>query len=40
VDKIGGVIVECVFVVELPDLNGRKRLNGHKLFSIVEFEGD
>lgn len=40
VEKIGGVIVECAFVVELPDLNGRKRLNGHKLFSIVEFEGD
>jgi len=40
VEKIGGVIVECAFVVELPDLNGRKSLNGHKLFSIVEFEGD
>jgi len=40
VEKIGGVIVECAFVVELPDLNGRKKLNGHKLFSIVEFEGD
>jgi len=40
VEKIGGSIVECAFVVELPDLNGRERLNGHKIFSIVEFEGD
>ncbi len=40
VEKIGGNIVECAFVVELPDLNGREKLNGHKMFSIVEFEGD
>ena len=40
VEKIGGSIVECAFVVELPDLNGREQLNGHKIFSIVEFEGD
>ncbi|MBI9089079.1 MAG: adenine phosphoribosyltransferase [Desulfobacterium sp.] len=40
VEKIGGSIVECAFVVELPDLNGREKLNGHKIFSIVEFEGD
>jgi adenine phosphoribosyltransferase len=40
VEKIGGHIVECAFVVELPDLKGRSRLNGHSIFSIVAFEGD
>ena len=40
VEKIGGIIVECAFVVELPDLKGRSQLNGHRIFSIVEFEGD
>ena len=40
VEKLGGVIVECSFVVELPDLNGREKLGNHKVFSIIEFEGD
>ena len=40
VEKLGAEIVECAFVVELPDLNGKAKLNGHKVFSIVEFEGE
>ncbi len=40
VEKLGGEIVECCFVVELPDLNGREKLGNRKVFSIVEFEGD
>ena len=40
VEKLGGEIVECAFVVELPDLNGKAKLNGQKVFSIVEFEGE
>ena len=40
VEKLGGEIVECSFVVELPDLKGREKLGNRKVFSIIEFEGD
>ena len=42
VEDMGGTITECCFVVDLPDLGGRKRLeeNGQKVFSLCEFEGD
>ncbi|UCD80654.1 MAG: adenine phosphoribosyltransferase [Desulfobacterales bacterium] len=40
VEKLGGVIVECAFVVELPDLKGRVKLGNRKVFSIIEFEGE
>ena len=40
--SMGGKIVECCFVIDLPDLGGRKRLEklGHKVFALCEFEGD
>ena len=42
VENMGGTLTECCFVVDLPDLGGRKRLeeNGQKVFSLCEFEGD
>ena len=40
VEKLGGEIVECAFVVELPDLKGREKLGNRNVFSIVEFEGE
>ncbi len=42
IENLGGKIVECSFIVELPDLNGRKRLEnkGYKVFSLVQFEGE
>jgi len=40
VEKLGGDIIECAFVVELPDLNGKEKLGNRKVFSIVEFEGE
>lgn len=42
IKKLKGEIVECSFVVELPDLKGREKLErkGLKVFSMVEFEGD
>jgi adenine phosphoribosyltransferase len=42
IGKIGGKIVECCFVIELPDVGGRKRLEkqGHSVFALCEFEGD
>ena len=40
VKMLGGDILECGFIVELPDLKGREKINGQKIFTICEFEGD
>jgi adenine phosphoribosyltransferase len=42
IKKIGGEIVECAFVIDLPDIGGRARLekHGYKVFALCEFEGD
>lgn len=40
VEKMGGDIMELAFVIDLPDLNGKEKLNGHKVFCLVEFEGE
>ena len=40
VEKLGGIVVECAFVVELPDLKGRDLIKNHQIFTLVEFEGD
>ena len=42
IESMGGRIVECCFVIDLPDLGGRRRLEacGQKVFALCEFEGD
>ncbi|CAH1199059.1 adenine phosphoribosyltransferase [Candidatus Nitrotoga sp. BS] len=42
IEKIGGKIVECCFVIDLPDIGGRKRLEkkGYSVFALCDFEGD
>ena len=42
IGKMGGEIVECCFVIDLPDVGGRKRLEGKglRVFTLCEFEGD
>ena len=42
VNAMGGKIVECCFVIDLPDLGGSSRLEkkGQKVFSLCSFEGD
>jgi adenine phosphoribosyltransferase len=42
IDNMGGNIIECSFVIALPDIGGRERLEnmGQKVFSLCEFEGD
>jgi len=40
IKKLKGDIIECVFVVELPDLNGRSRLMDVPVYSVVQFQGD
>lgn len=40
--KLGGEVVECAFIIELPDLHGREKIEkkGCKVFSLVKFEGE
>ena len=42
IEKMGGKIVECCFMIDLPDIGGRARLEkrGQKVFALCEFEGD
>ena len=42
IQKMGGEVIECCFVVDLPDIGGRKRLEkmGLGVFTLCEFEGD
>ncbi|MDC1311052.1 adenine phosphoribosyltransferase [Burkholderiales bacterium] len=42
IERCGGEIVECCFVIDLPDLGGAKKLEamGRCVFSLVGFEGD
>jgi adenine phosphoribosyltransferase len=42
IESLGGAVVGCCFVIDLPDLGGRKRLerHGQEVFSLCEFEGD
>lgn len=42
VQVLGGEILECAFVVDLPELGGRERLEkiGQKVFTLCEFEGE
>lgn len=41
IELVGGTLVEACFVIDLPDLGGRKLLEsrGRPVFALVEFEG-
>ncbi|MEA5098247.1 MAG: adenine phosphoribosyltransferase [Burkholderiaceae bacterium] len=42
IEDVGGEVVECAFVIDLPDVGGNARLQekGYKVFAQCEFEGD
>ena len=42
VEKLGGIVTETAFIVDLPDLGGSQKLkqNGYNIFSLTELEGD
>jgi len=40
IEKLGGEIVECAFLIDLPDLKGKEKLKGYKVFTMMEFEGE
>ncbi|HLG04819.1 MAG TPA: adenine phosphoribosyltransferase [Gemmatimonadales bacterium] len=39
--QVGGALVEAGFVIDLPELGGRQRLEaaGHRVFTLIAFEG-
>jgi len=37
VERLEGDIVECAFIVELDELEGRKRLGGHDAYSLIHY---
>ncbi|MCR5028448.1 MAG: adenine phosphoribosyltransferase [Fibrobacter sp.] len=39
VESLGGVVVKCLFVIELLDLNGRERLRKYDISSLTQFPG-
>lgn len=42
VEKVGGVVEEIAFIIDLCDLGGRSRIEkkGYKIFSLCQFEGE
>ncbi|MFQ6549134.1 adenine phosphoribosyltransferase [Aestuariibius sp. 2305UL40-4] len=42
IERLGGVCIGCAFVIDLPDLGGRSRLEalGQQVHALCAFEGD
>ncbi len=42
IERVGGMVEACAFVIELPDLGGRSRVeaDGRRILSICSFEGE
>ena len=40
VEELGGEVVAVAFVVDLPDLHGKEKLEDYRVYTMVEFEGD
>jgi len=40
IEKLGGEIIECAFVIDLPELKGKEKLSKYPIYCLVEFEGE
>ncbi|MBZ4220212.1 MAG: adenine phosphoribosyltransferase [Chlorobium sp.] len=42
VEKVGGIVAEMAFIVNLPDIGGERKLleKGYSVFSLTDFEGE
>ncbi len=38
VEKLGGEVVGCAFIIELTGLNGRKILKDYNIYSLIDYE--
>lgn len=39
IEKLGGEIVGCGFIIDLPDLKGKEKIKKYPIYSLVRFEG-
>ena len=39
IERLGGEVEGCVFLTELKGLNGREKLAGYRVDSVIEYEG-
>jgi len=37
IERLGGKVIECGFLCELPFLKGREKLRGYEVFSLIKF---
>jgi 5'-methylthioadenosine phosphorylase len=40
IEKLNGEIIECAFIIDLPELKGKEKLSNFPVYSLVEFEGE
>jgi adenine phosphoribosyltransferase len=42
VEKVGGIVAEMAFIVNLPDIGGERKLleKGYSVYSLTDFEGE
>ena len=40
VEQLGGEVVECAFLIDLPELKGKEKIKGYKIFTMMDFEGE
>ncbi len=40
VEKAGGVVAGCLFLIELVDLHGADKIKDYKMISLMQFEGE
>jgi len=42
IEKLGGIVSELAFIVDLPELEGSKKLidKGYNIYTMIEFEGE
>ncbi len=41
IERVGGIIYETAFVIDLPELGGAEKIRqkGHKVFTLIDFDG-
>lgn len=40
IEKLGGIVEKAIFLIELPDLGGRKKLKGYTVDSVLSYDGE
>ncbi len=40
IEKAGSHVVECTFIIDLPDLGGREKLSDYPIYTMMSFEGE